>query len=580
MAASSIIPEFIPDNQFKPDEQSVPGFVPDDQFVADEDKYSTTGQQIKTAAEGAAEGVAGPLAPLAETKLLGVNPEDIRGRAKANPVIHGASEAAGLVGGAFIPGLGEYTLGSKVAEAGLAASKLATNVIARGAIRTASEMALLQASDETSKWLMNDPNQTIQSAISNIGLSAALGGIGGAAFTKAGQALRSLGDAPEEVAAGIRKGLDPFTGEEIEYTPPDRTKWAGIDPFTKKPLERSAPITFEAPISPKVESSGVGDRIAQAIKDHSSEAGLEGLGAGIGAAAGHATGIPGAGWIGAYLGKEHLAPILKSIIPALGTKIMDMAPSGPGFAAVVNAAEQAIKGRVLLEKVANSVFGKGIDIEPVGKQEKNELDAKVRALQNNPQAAQAALNQDLGHYAPDHAVALGQTVGQAVQYLNSQRPVTEKQSPLDSIPVPNQIQKSQYDRALELAQQPLAIMKNIKEGNLTSTDIKHVTSMYPALYEQMKTQLLSSMTDHLSRGRDVPYKTRLGLSLFMGQPLDSSMKPQSILASQPPPQQPQQIPGGAPGVHNRKHSTVNLDKLAKFDATPSQAREAQKITKG
>jgi hypothetical protein len=81
---------------------------------------------------------------------------------------------------------------------------------------------------------------------------------------------------------------------------------------------------------------------------------------------------------------------------------------------------------------------------------------------------------------------------------------------------------------------------------------------------------MNSMVNHLSKDNTIPYKTRLGISLFMGQPLDSSMKPMSILASQPQP--PQQIPGGAPGVKNQKHSTQNLSKIAELDATPSQAK--------
>lgn len=568
---------FIPDNQFTPDQEHA-GFVSDDQFVSDEDKYSTPSQQVKTGLEGAAQGVAGPLSTLAETKLLGVNPEDIRGRAEANPLLHGASEAAGLVGGALIPGLGEYSLGTKIAEAGTAASGIAKgSQLASAAIKAASEMALIQASDETSKWLQNDPNQNIQSAIASIGLSAALGGAGAAVFSKAGSALRSLGKEPEQaeqLVKGLRKGLNPLTGEE--YTPMDRPKLSSIDPFTKKPVEPKIEMASETPNRAMVKSSTLGKDIAQAILDNAPNAASEGLGAGLGAALGHATGIPGAGWAGALLGERALSPMLRSIIPAIGKRIMDMGISGPGFMSAINAMELAVKGRLLVEKAANSVFQSGIDLQIPSKQEKAALDAKVRTLQNDPKSAQVAIDNNLGHYMPEHAMGLGQTVGNSIQYLNSQRPVEEKQSPLDSKPAANNIIKANYDRALELAQQPLLVMKNIKEGNLTSMDIKHIANMYPALYEQMKTQLLDSMTAHLSKNNTIPYKTRLGLSLFMGQPLDSSMKPQSILASQPA---PQQVPQGAPGVKNQKHSMSNINKLASLDATPLQAREANKVKK-
>lgn len=549
---------FIPDNQFVAD-QSHPEFIPDHAFTADEDKYSTTGQQIKTGLEGAAQGVAGPLATLAETKLLGVKPEDIRGRAEANPITHGVGEAAGFVGGALIPGVGEYSLASKIGEAGAAASSIIHgSEVARAAVRAASEMALVQASDETSKWLQSDPNQSIQSAIANIGLSAALGGVGGAAFSKAGSAIKSLiGVGGEPAAEGIAKGFK----------------------LNMDPLRANEPLFLynSLPEKAAIESEGVGDKVAQAIKDHAANGGLEIAGGGIGVALGHATGIPGAGWIGAYIGKEHLAPILKSIIPAIGAKLATMDISGPGMIAAVNAAEQAIKGRMLLEKAANSVFSGGFDIKPADKDQLKMLDTKIQTLHNDPVAATSAINGNLEHYMPDHAMSMGQTVGNTVNYLNMQKPSLEKNSPLDSKPIPSSISKENYMQALSIAQEPLSVMNNIKKGTLKSTDIQHLASMYPALYNQMKASLMNNMADHLSKNNTIPYKTRLGLSLFMGQPLDSSMSPQSIMASQP---QPQQIPQGAPGVKNTKHSTQNLDKMASMDATPMQAREAHKITKG
>lgn len=520
-------------------------------FQLDSDKYGTVGQQVKTGLEGAAQGVAGPLATAAETHLLGVKPEDIAGRAKANPVIHGASQAAGLIGGSMIPGLGEYTLGSKIAEAGEAVAG------GSAAIKAATEMALIQASDETSKWLQNDPNQSVQSAIANIGLSAALGGAGGAVFGKAGSALRSLGDAPEEVARGIRMNLNPLKINEPlfpeNYTPP------------------------EAPNKAVVKSFGLGQRIAQAIKDNASNAASEGLGASLGAGLGHATGIPGAGWAGALIGERAISPILKSIIPAIGKSVMDMDLSGPGFASAINMAEQAVKGRLLVEKAANSVFGSAFGLSAPDKDLRDKLDKRIRDLQNNPQGTIDVLNNNLDHYMPGHAMSLGQTVGQAIQYLNTVKPNVEKQSPLDSVPTPTPEAKTKYNQALSIAENPLTVMNNIKQGTLTSQHIAHLASMYPALYDQMKSALMDSMTDHLSKQESIPYKTRLGISLFMGQPLDSSMKPASIQASIPA--QPQQIPGGAPGVKNVKHQTIHLDNIAKLDATPSQAKAINRSLK-
>ena len=39
---------------------------------------------------------------------------------------------------------------------------------------------------------------------------------------------------------------------------------------------------------------------------------------------------------------------------------------------------------------------------------------------------------------------------------------------------------------------------------------------------------MSAMVDHIQTGASVPYKTRQSLSIFLGQPLDATMQPQSI----------------------------------------------------
>jgi hypothetical protein len=73
----------------------------------------------------------------------------------------------------------------------------------------------------------------------------------------------------------------------------------------------------------------------------------------------------------------------------------------------------------------------------------------------------------------------------------------------------------------------------------------------------------------------IPYKTKMGLSLFMGQPVDSSMTPQSIVAAQPvPAQQPQ---GGQQGP---KKSTDKLGKSTSSYRTASQDAEYDRGERG
>lgn len=205
-------PDFIPDDQFVPDapkavaqDSGSPDFIPDAQFQPDEEKYGSVGQEALTAVEGGLKGLAGPLATGAEriaseAGIPGLTPADQAGRAAANPWLHGGAEAAGFVAPAVasfgVTGEARAALeaGSALSQAGVlgklgeGAAALAgvggegagtISRIAASGIKTGTEMAALQASDETSKLINGDPNQSLGTAASNIGLSGILGGVGG-----------------------------------------------------------------------------------------------------------------------------------------------------------------------------------------------------------------------------------------------------------------------------------------------------------------------------------------------------------------------------------------------------------------
>ncbi len=199
------IPEQKP---FQPQPQETPedtsSFNPD-QYIK-KLKYGTLGQQAIAGAEAVGRGVAGPLSTGAE-RLLGVNPEDIRGREEVNPGTSMLGETAGFAGSA---GLG-FGLGKLATGVGEGVAKLAPKILPKLAVtgvRTGAEMAALQTSDELSKMITEDPGQSVGSAITNIGLSAALGGVGGAALG----AVSPLWKAGTE-KLGLSKLIDDYKGQ-------------------------------------------------------------------------------------------------------------------------------------------------------------------------------------------------------------------------------------------------------------------------------------------------------------------------------------------------------------------------------
>jgi hypothetical protein len=192
-----------------------------DDYIQDlhSEKYGTLGQMAKTAAEGVAEGIAGPLAPMAETSLGIATPEDIRGRAEENPGVKGTGEAVGLVAPALVSG--GTSLAAKVGIRGAAealpaisaASKLTqgemlSNVGSLGAkalgvaggegyvakavdygVKAAFEGALYDSGKQVTDMYLAEPGTAADFSIAHMGLTAALSGVFGGAFGAAANAI-------------------------------------------------------------------------------------------------------------------------------------------------------------------------------------------------------------------------------------------------------------------------------------------------------------------------------------------------------------------------------------------------------
>lgn len=249
--------------------------------------------------------------------------------------------------------------------------------------------------------------------------------------------------------------------------------------------------------------------------------------------------------------------------------------SANGFKSMVGYFDHVIKGESLLANSAKNIFKAGAIVLPEKltptDKIKERLDKRVNELKTKPEDLL-----DIGGtttvYMPEHGAPMGETAQKITNYLQNLNPSHDKQNPLDEAPIISRPEKDNYSRALEIAEQPLVVMNNIKEGTLTTQDVLHLNSMYPGLYSKMKQKISNEMINAVDKQTEIPYKTKMGLSLFLGQPLDSTLTPQGIQNSQmtfmtqgQPQQQPQK----------RSHNTDGLAKLSKDYMTPGQAREAR-----
>lgn len=257
----------------------------------------------------------------------------------------------------------------------------------------------------------------------------------------------------------------------------------------------------------------------------------------------------------------------------------DQPVKAEGFKAMIDFMHNTYKGENMIAKSVKDVFKAGAQVlvasNMPAKADRDKLDKIVTKLQDAPDKVYALQNGHVGHYLSAHQAGLTEASTRALGYLQSLKPRPFRASPLDAEVPPGKSEVARYNRALDIAQQPAIVMKHIKDGTLQHTDMQDLGAMYPGLYKNMAAKLTNEMTDAVSRGEHIPYKTRMSMSLFLGQPLDTTMAPVSIQAAQmaylPKPNE------GAQGAQPKSGSSAKMGKNIKSYQTPLQASEARRM---
>ena len=246
-----------------------------------------------------------------------------------------------------------------------------------------------------------------------------------------------------------------------------------------------------------------------------------------------------------------------------------------GFKAAVDAIHNTMKGDAIVNKSIKSLFRPGNVAVTLSKIPTEVDRARIAKLvaQNSNDTMNNAGDSDLGHYMPEHQTARAATQVRTIQYLQGLKPQPQLLGPMDKPVPPSQAAQARYNRALDIAASPTIVLQHIQDGTLLPTDIQDLHQMYPALYQNMAGKITKEMASAQEKGLSVPYKTRVSMSMFLGQPLDSSMQPSSIQAAQPQPKGPP--PNQAQGQQGKavKGSPKALKKVSNDYQTPGQNAE-------
>lgn len=521
-----------------------------DSLVDDKEKYGTSGQLDLAQVEATARGIAGPFATAAELGLSklgvpGISAEEQAGRKNFYPEDASGYEAFGQIAG----------MGMGAGTAGLIA-KVSTE---SKALQIAIQSGLFQTSDEISNALLGqgDPEHPVGMALAHIGAA----GIAGAIVGKGAQMLGAAG-------RGISSAVAKSNTTEL---------W---------------------------------DKMAKTITNYVS-LGAEGLAGKVGSS----HGMAGETALGLMLGDKSLRSMVnkyvgmplsnatqKYLLPMVVKSVADGTPEiinmetayraesiARGAKAVENAvgkifgpvSQQAINYTVPSEKnrekIMDWITGGGVD-QDIQQEIYNQGGETPQGLAKGGEVAKSESHNSPGtsQLYPNQAMLMAQAKGRVSNYLNSIRPPDQMAKLAFDHEPDMRKQKKSYNRAIDIAAQPLSVLDQVHKGTLEPEDVKHFTQMFPEVNKVVQGKIAEKISENQLNGERPSHKIRQALSLFTGTNLTSELIPQNIQAAQAvfamKNQQQQQI----------KPTKSNPGKLSKSDSsflTGGQAleRRAQKV---
>lgn len=338
----------------------------------------------------------------------------------------------------------------------------------------------------------------------------------------------------------------------------------------------------------------------------------------IGWAGGHAVGtavgaVSGHPYLG-YRAGEHLAPLLKNMGErptnwAVSAALRALSGGNPaGISDAIGYAGAINKGANAIENGVNNLFavgGKQYMNSDHSDKEREKLKKYVESGTQNQQIQNQAnqpsqvateeqhfahggevlaskpaptptvpvgkITSGMDHIStifPEQSMLLSAAKGRINNYLNSIRPNDNPiRAPFDSV-IPDKEKEQSYNKALDIANQPLSVLDHVKNGTLHAEHMQHLNQLYPELTQHLQKKISQKMVEAQLKDEKPPYKVRQSMSLFMGSALDSNLTPQNIMAAQATfANQKMQNQGNAAPKGNMK----SLDKYADQSRTAQQS---------
>lgn len=138
--------------------------------------------------------------------------------------------------------------------------------------------------------------------------------------------------------------------------------------------------------------------------------------------------------------------------------------------------------------------------------------------------------QGMAKNLPDTTQGMITSLMSGQQFLQSKLPQSGASLPLSVEHKPSRTAMSKFNSYYDTVNDPMSVLSHVKAGTLKNEHLEALGAVYPKLYEEMKKKVVEHMDPEKAKG--LPYGTKVALAKFMGQPMDASMLPQSIMANQ------------------------------------------------
>ena len=137
----------------------------------------------------------------------------------------------------------------------------------------------------------------------------------------------------------------------------------------------------------------------------------------------------------------------------------------------------------------------------------------------------------LQRYAPDTSSASATVLSNAVNFLKSKMPVDPKISnPFQTSQwTPSSVQKAQFERYLNAVENPMSVIKDLKNGSISPEAVEALKAVYPKVFAQVQTSFLEKAHDNKG---ELTYNQRVRLGTLLGISTDSSLNQESLMGLQ------------------------------------------------